>query len=499
MFKKKTIVGFLVGIVVGLTVASAAAGPAEDFKDALIDDFFPLVWLVSQIDRRYVADVDLKDLAIGAYDGILSRLDKYSAYIPPDRREEFEADTKGEFGGLGVAIRYLPIKKVVLVEQAFPGAPAFNAGMLPGDMILEVTEQSTGKKYETAEFKDVHEAVRLLRGEPGSRILVTVVHDKTNVVEQLAITRAIIKVPGVRAVHMLDAEKKIGYIYVAYFHEQTVNDLKQALDDLRSQGAKGVVLDLRFNPGGLLRSAEEFSDLFLDGDEIIVSTEGKHEPERVIRAHGGDAYPEMSLVVLVNRFSASASEIVAAALGENGRATVVGEATYGKASVQTLMDDPITKGAVKLTTAHYYTPKKHMIEGEGVKPEPADMVKLSDEDLIRLRVELGKMTAYPPPLPGQEASMDDEEETPPAATPAPTPATEAAPKPETTPEGTAAPEPGKKPEEGKGPEAAPKPEKPFIDAQLDRAVQVLTQALANKSAPAAPQAVSAGAVAAPPV
>jgi len=433
MTKSKAVIGFLVGVIVGLTVASVTAGTRPDYREEMINDFFPpLVWLVTQIERRYVDDVDLKDLAIGAYDGILSRLDKYSAYIPPDRRDEFEADTKGEFGGLGITIRYLPIKKAVLVEHAIPGTPAFAAGVLPGDMIIEVLEESTGEKFETADFKDVHDAVRILRGKPGSKV---------------------------------DTDRRIGYIYVAYFHEQTVNDLKKALAELRRQGAQGVVLDLRFNPGGLLKSAVEFADLFLDGD-VIVSTEGKHEPEHVMRAHSGDAYPDLSLAVLVNRFSASASEIVAAALGENGRAVIVGEPTYGKASVQTLMDDPVTNGAVKLTTAHYYTPMKNMIEGEGVKPDPDALIKLSDEDLVRLRVALVKLTQYPP-VP--------EEEEPSAAEPAEEPGAEA------TPEAAAEPE-----------TAQAEEQKEFRDVQLDRAVELLEEMVVRRASPE-PQPVAAAA------
>jgi len=466
MTKSKAVIGFLVGVIVGLTVASVTAGTRPDYREEMINDFFPpLVWLVTQIERRYVDDVDLKDLAIGAYDGILSRLDKYSAYIPPDRRDEFEADTKGEFGGLGITIRYLPIKKAVLVEHAIPGTPAFAAGVLPGDMIIEVLEESTGEKFETADFKDVHDAVRILRGKPGSKVTITVVHEKTGAVEDLTITRDIIKVPGVRAVHMIDTDRRIGYIYVAYFHEQTVNDLKKALAELRRQGAQGVVLDLRFNPGGLLKSAVEFADLFLDGD-VIVSTEGKHEPEHVMRAHSGDAYPDLSLAVLVNRFSASASEIVAAALGENGRAVIVGEPTYGKASVQTLMDDPVTNGAVKLTTAHYYTPMKNMIEGEGVKPDPDALIKLSDEDLVRLRVALVKLTQYPP-VP--------EEEEPSAAEPAEEPGAEA------TPEAAAEPE-----------TAQAEEQKEFRDVQLDRAVELLEEMVVRRASPE-PQPVAAAA------
>ena len=458
---------------------------------------------MTQIHNRYVTDVDMSDLALGAYDGILSRLDKYSAYIPADRKDEFEADTKGEFGGLGVNISFLPIKKAILVEQAIPGTPAFAAGVLPGDMIVQVVEQSTGKKYQTADFKDIHDAVRILRGDPGTKIVVTVIHEKGNVVEDLTITRAIIKVPGVRAVHMLDADKKIGYIYVPYFQEHTVTDLKTAIDDLCSQGAKGIVLDLRFNPGGLLTSAEEFSDMFLDG-QIIVSTQGLHEPEKIVRAHGSDQYPDLSLVVLVNRFSASASEIVSAALGENGRAAVVGESTYGKASVQTLMDDPITKGAVKLTTAHYYTPKKNLIDGKGVAPDPANTIKLSDEDLVRLRIELSKLTSYPPPIPGRETPDDEEEGTVPAAKPATeaapaAPVTPATPKPETTAPATPTPEaaPAKTEstpagEAAPAKEAAPKPpEKPFIDAQLNLAVKVLGEEIANHGVPPTPGAAAA--------
>jgi carboxyl-terminal processing protease len=470
MLKKRTVAGFLVGVFVGLTVATLAtvsAGATDDYQDELIRQFFkPVVWLVTQIEHRYVTTVDLNDLAIGAYDGILSRLDKYSAYIPADRKEEFESDTKGEFGGLGVTIRYLPVKKAVLIDQAIPGTPAFDAGILPGDMIVEALEEATGKKYETSEFKDVHDAVRILRGEPGSKVTLTVVHEKGNVVQDITITRAIIRVPGVRAVHMIDPA--IGYLYVPYFHEQTVSDLKLAIDDLRSQGAKGIIIDLRFDPGGLLKAAEQFADLFLDGS-VIVSTKGLHESEQVIHAHSGQDYPDLSVVVLVNRFSASASEIVAAALGENGRATVVGEPTYGKASVQTLMDDPNTGGAVKLTTAHYFTPLNNMIEGKGVQPSPGDTIKLSDEDLLRLRTELSKLTAYPPPLPGQAQEAAEEG--------GPQPATPENAQPAAPAEGQA----GSTPET----KAAAKPEKPFDDVQLDRAVQVLTQELAARTAPAA--------------
>ncbi len=462
MFKKKTIAGFLVGVMVGLTVATVAAVPSDDYENALINQFFhPVVWLVTQIERRYVTDVDLNDLAIGAYEGILSKLDKYSAYIPEDRREEFESDTKGEFGGLGVTIRYLPVKKAVLVEQAIPGTPAFRAGVLPGDMIVQVKDDASGKKYETAEFKDVHDAVRILRGDPGSKLTITVVHEKGSVVQDITLTRAIIKIPGVRAVRMIDPAKKIGYIYIPYFHEQTVPDLRKALDDLRSQGARGVVLDLRFDPGGLLTAAEDFADLFLKDGDVIVSTKGLHEPENIVRAHTEDQYPNLSLVVLVNRFSASASEIVSAALSENGRATIVGEPSYGKASVQTLMDDPNTHGAIKLTTAHYYTPENHMIEGKGVQPAPGDKIKLSDEDLVRLRVEMSKLTAYPAPPPDQKDQAKEQESD---AEPSTQPAAEGQNgEPET--------------------KVAEKPEKPFRDVQLDRAVQVLSDEIAKRQGP----------------
>jgi carboxyl-terminal processing protease len=305
----------------------------------------------------------------------------------------------------------MPVKKAVLVEQAIPGTPAFSGGVLPGDMIVEIREGDSEESIKTEDFEDVHDAVRVLRGEPGSKVTITVIHEADGSLEDLTLERALIKIPGVRATHMVDADRKIGYLYLGYFHEKTGSDLKQALEQLREEGAQGVVIDLRFNPGGLLTSAVEVSDMFLDGG-VIVSTEGRQSPEEVLRARSGEQYPGLALVVLVNRFSASASEIVAAALGENGRAAVVGEPTYGKASVQTLLPDPLTGGAVKLTTARYYTPRKLLIESEGVKPDPDRIVELTNEDIIKLRDDLARKVEYPARLETDEEATEGDDAEP---------------------------------------------------------------------------------------
>ncbi len=443
MHRTKIMAGFMVGLIVGLTLAGAVAGPRQDRQEKLIDEFFnPLVWLVTEVERRYVEDVEPDTLVVGAYQGILSKLDRYSAFIPPERREEFESDTQGEFGGLGISIRYLPVKKAVLIEQTIPNTPAFSAGLLPGDMIIEVVEESTGVKHETESFEDVHDAVRILRGKPGTTVVLTVVHEEQSTIEEIHVTRDIIEIPGVENAHILQQEPRIGYLRVPYFHERTVADLRERMSDLREQGAQGVILDLRFNPGGLLQSAIEFADLFLDGG-LIVSTRGRTSPEQKWRARAGDSYPEISLVVLVNRYSASASEIVAAALAENGRAALVGEHTYGKASVQTLINDPNTDGAIKLTTARYHTPNGLLIEGKGVEPDPDRTIELSREDLVALRQSLAAQSDFAP------ARNDDEAE-------------------------------------GQSPEAE------FVDEQLARAVEVMGQILAE-TAPTAPMQAAAGA------
>jgi len=433
--------GFAIGLTVGLLLVPVVGRSAGDYRRSAWEEKFfkPMAYAAIAIRERYVEEVTPEEVLEGAYQGMLSKLDDYSSYIPPKMLEEFEGDTKGEFGGLGIQIRFYPLKKLLRVEQPILGTPASKAGILAGDVITKVREEATGQEYDTTKFNDVHDAVRVLRGDAGTKVTITVVHETTRKEETITITRAVIKVPAVRAVQMVDDEHKIGYIYLAYFHESTRKDLLEAVAKLQQDGMKALIMDVRFNPGGLLVSSVEVSDVFL-ADQLVVSTRGRAEDEKVFRAETGDALGGAPLLLLVNRYSASASEIVAGAIKDNKRGLLVGEKTFGKGSVQTIIPLQDRKSALKLTTAKYYTPRGVCIENTGIKPDI--VVAISDEDTRKLVQVLGE--DYPP-KPKKEELEDIE---------IPVPV-----KPE-----------GEQP-------AEEKKEEPFKDVQLERAVDILTAIL----------------------
>jgi carboxyl-terminal processing protease len=431
--------GLAVGLILGLTISAVPARSGSSDVEKLVDEFVkPLAWLVLQVENYYVEPVDRHDLLVGAYQGILGTLDRYSVYWPPEMVKEFEADLEGEFGGLGIQISFDAVKKVIRVEQPIAGTPAFRQGVLPGDLIIKVKEDATGQEVKTEEFKTVHDAVKVLRGEVGTKVTITVIHEDDGKKEDITVTREVITVPGVRAVDIVDAKDQIGYIYIPYFSKPMVKDLRAAMDDLQDKGARGVVLDLRLNPGGLLKAAEDCADLFLKGGQIV-RVKGRTGPEEVHTARKTAPFDEVPLVVLVDRFSASGAEIVAAALRDNGRAALVGEATFGKASVQTLIDNPQDGSAVKLTIARYYTPNGELIEGKGVQPDV--IVELSDDDTRQLARQLSRKTEYPPPLPGARPRTSEEAEKP----------------------------------------TEQQPEKPFEDVQLAKAVEVMREMLSGRT------------------
>ena len=410
MRRKGLLAGFLVGLIVGLLAVTIAMQPAtsSESDENLMEEFFqPLAWAVQQIQRNYVEEVKAEDLLVGAYEGMMSKLDKYSTHIPPARFKEFKADTEGEFGGLGIQIRFLPMEKVVYVEQPIPGTPAFKKGILAGDKIIKI-KPKPGKVVETSELENVHDAVELLRGEPGTKVTITVLHERApNKPVDITIERAIIETPGVRAMHMVDKDRRIGYVYIASFHEQTLEDLDVALKELRKQDMQALVVDLRFNPGGLLNTATEVSDRFLE-EGVIVSTRGRSTSEQVYKAHkDDDDCVDVPLVVLVNEYSASASEIVAGAIKDQGRGIILGEKTYGKGSVQSLMQLPGDRGALKLTTARYYTPSGVCIEDVGIKPDIE--VKLPPEEDAKLVSHLSDYVSFPPKKSFQEDEQKQEE------------------------------------------------------------------------------------------
>jgi carboxyl-terminal processing protease len=475
MRKRNVWAGFAAGLLVGLLVASFAAHSAEDRKEKIIQEFFaPLAWLVDQVETSYVDEVDLQKLRSGACQGMLNRLDKYCTYYSPEYYRELKAETEGEFGGLGMEIYYDPLKKVVVVERPIPGTPAFTAGILGGDMIIEIRECSTGAVSKTEDFEDVHDALKVLRGKEGTEVTITVIRGANTekaVKKDFTVRRDTIKIPSIRGTQMIAPEKKIGYIYVAEFHERLVADLRKELEQLRDEGMKGLILDLRFNRGGLLDSALRVSDLFLD-EGLIVSTKGRSSPPKAYYAGAGQFMQGLSLVVLANHYSASAAEIVAAALSQNHRAVLVGEPSFGKASVQTIFKNRADDSAVKLTTAHYYTPNGDLIEGKGVQPDVE--VKLSDEELLKLMKYLSH-------------KLDFAADQPEALPEPPSPEDKGAQKPAA--QATSQQPQASGPQSAESTAASEKESlKDFRDVQLDRALLVMDDLLAGKGpVPAQPK------------
>lgn len=341
-----------------------------------------------QIDTNYVRDVDRRELVEAAIRGMLEHLDQYSSYIPRDDVRRFDQNVEQEFGGVGIQVNGLGGRLTVV--SPLPGTPAYRAGVRSGDVIVEVDGQST-------EGFNVNDAVKVLQGPPGRPVTLGLRRLGVDEVLQLSMNREVIQVPTVLGDHyskdgewdfMLDNDKKIGLIRMTHFSRHTTEELRKAIDQLVEQDMKGLILDLRSNPGGLLEAAIEIADLFLDSGDIV-SVKGRNVPDRSWKARKGDAdYPGFPIAVLVNRFSASASEVLSACLQDNKRAVVIGERTWGKGSVQNVIRMESGESALKLTTASYHRPSGVNIhrfpnsknEDEwGVKPNEGFEVSLNAE------------------------------------------------------------------------------------------------------------------------
>jgi carboxyl-terminal processing protease len=313
--------------------------------------------VLDMVQKNYVDEVESSTLIQGAINGMVKSLDPHSAFMTPDLYKELEVETQGAFGGIGIEITIL--KDVLTIVSPIEDTPAFVAGLKSGDQILRIDGKST---------KDITimEAVKKLRGPKDTKVTVTIMREKMPAPKDIVLTRAIIQIKSVKVKYFDD----IGYIRIAAFQERTADDLNKALKDIgkKLNPMKGLVLDLRNDPGGLLNQAIEVSDVFLKSG-TIVSTRGRTKNMET-KATAKDNGNELTcpIVVLVNEGTASAAEIVAGALQDNGRALIIGTQTFGKASVQTVI--PLEDGsALKLTTARYYTPKGRSIQAEGIKPD----------------------------------------------------------------------------------------------------------------------------------
>lgn len=311
--------------------------------------------VLTLVRNNYVDSAESKDLVYGAIRGMLSTLDPHSSFMSPEVYKEMQIETQGSFGGLGIEItvrdRYLTIVSPI------EGTPADQAGLQAGDRIVRIDGELT---------KDMTlmEAVRKLRGPKGAEVTVTILREGADPFD-VSITRDVIEVHSVRA---SDLGEGIGYIRVNTFQERTRRDLEAALNELQEKGMRGLILDLRNNPGGLLSQAVQVADLFLKKGQLIVYTEGRAKNQNLRFVDEHDNPQDYPMVVVVNRGSASASEIVAGALRDHQRAVLVGTKTFGKGTVQTVI--PLNDGSgLRLTTARYFTPKRIAIDGTGMTPD----------------------------------------------------------------------------------------------------------------------------------
>lgn len=390
MSKTRIVLGWVLPCVVAASLATSLyrgsvlnAYPKSD--EECVDR---LKTLHDMIQEVYVNDVESEKIYEGAAKGMLSQLDPFSEYFTPDEYKELQIDTTGEFGGLGIEISIEDTWLTVITP--IEDTPAFRAGVLAGDRVIEI-EGETTEGYTTTM------AVKRLRGKPGTSVTITVMHRGGLAPEKITITRDIIKLKSVKGARFVDTEKTVGYVRVTAFQEDTTANLEKAVRDLTAQGAKALIVDLRFNGGGLLDEAIGLVDLFIEKG-VIVSTRGRLEKEnKVFSARADDDLPDVPLAVLVNDSSASASEIFAGAIRDHHRGVIVGSRTYGKGSVQTIIPFE-DASAVKLTTAKYYTPSGECIHKErgarkwGIEPDikieltPQQMADLqkhrSTEDIV---------------------------------------------------------------------------------------------------------------------
>ncbi len=385
--RRRIFVNFLLIIVLTLGFSFPpqvdAQVPAQaPTEDNYFINFEELVRVVKEVKDKYVDDVTLKDLLHNAFRGILEGLDPYSQYISPEELEELRIETEGEFGGLGIEV--IVKDGILTIITPIVGSPAFDTGVLVGDKILRIEGEST-------ENISIRNAIKKLRGKPGSKVTITVLHEGDTTPVDITIERAVIHVKSVRGARIVDEDTKIGYFAITTFQENTLQEMDAAVKELLNKGMSALIIDLRFNPGGLLNTAVDVADRFIK-EGVIVSTKGRDEAQNVIyMAKEKDTYPEFPLIVLVNNGSASASEIVAGAIKDHKRGLLLGLKTFGKGSVQSLIPIEEGKSALKLTTAKYYTPSGVSIHELGIEPDikvelTLAEVKALHEQLSRVNV-----------------------------------------------------------------------------------------------------------------
>jgi len=367
----------------------------RDLTDKDYMMFRRLVDVMDEVERKYVdKGVTRQQLLEAAIRGVMSELDPYSSYISPKEIARFRTDVDQKFGGIGIQVGVK--NNLITVISPSIGSPAYKAGVQAGDQIVEIEGKS-------AEGISVPEAVKKLKGEPGTEVTFTIARPSTGERKVIKVVRKVVILETVLGDlrnaddswnFLIDDKARIGYIRISAFSGDTAARLRVVLRELHGQGMRGLILDLRFNPGGLLRSAVETCDMFLD-EGVIVRIKTRNGTVNTRKARERGTFKTVPMAVLVNRYSASASEIVSACLQDHKKAVVIGERTWGKASVQSIVELQ-GGGAIKLTTASYHRPNGENIH-KPKNPKPDDKWGVMPDDGYRIRLpldEFSKLHAY---------------------------------------------------------------------------------------------------------
>ena len=346
--------------------------------DSPYDNMHVLARAMQLIRQDYVNDkkISYRDLTYSALRGMLSELDPHSSFMDPRDFRGMQEDTKSEFGGLGVTVTTKD--SLLTIIGVAEGTPGFDAGLQPGDEIRKINGQSTDRMT-------MADAVDMLRGEAGEKVTLTIMRGANNDIKEFTMARAVIKVPSVVDATLLPVARtggrKIGYLRLTQFNEPTAKELSDALDKLDKQGIEALVIDLRFNPGGLLNSAVDVCSQFVPPNTKVVYTEGRMPTREYFTRSIKGGVRKYPVAILINGSSASGSEIVAGALKDLHRAILVGETTFGKGSVQSVISLP-DGSAMRFTTAKYYTPSRTPIHEHGVAPDIRCTLTLEEEARI---------------------------------------------------------------------------------------------------------------------
>lgn len=450
---------------------AAASAEAKEKKTAQpADDNYELFELladtVDQIDRNYVKEVDRRELIEAAIRGMMTKLDPYSSYIGPEELSQFRTAVDNEFAGIGVQVSSDDGDLTVL--SPIYGTPAYRAGIQAGDHIVEIEGRGT-------DGLSIDDAIRMMKGPDGSKVTITIIHAGQTKRQKCTLTRERVRVETVLSDRrrpddhwdfMYDAKDSIGYIRVSAFSLDTAKELREAMEDLKKRKLRGLVLDLRFNPGGLLRSAIEVSKLYISKGRIV-STQARNAPERFWNADGSGAFEGFPMVILVNHYSASASEIVSACLQDHHRAVIMGERTWGKGSVQNIIELEHGRSALKLTTAAYRRPSGKNIhrfpdakdtDQWGVMPDLGYELVLDDRETRELSADRRRRDVI-------AAHADDK--------------SAAVVKDEPLARGTGEAKPDAVPRATDSPSKPAAAKKPFVDRQLEMAMKYLREQLAK--------------------